>query len=51
MIPDLTPAAEELMPYVDYVYGSLADLAVELQQGLPSTVRSLSVLLPPVLPV
>ena len=35
MIPDLTPAAEELMPYVDYVYGSLADLAVELQQGLP----------------
>mgnify|MGYP004608973607 FL=1 len=35
MIPDLTPAAEELMPYVNYVYGSLADLAAELQQGLP----------------
>lgn len=35
MIPDLTPPAEELMPYVNYVYGSLADLAVELQQGLP----------------
>ncbi len=35
LIPDLTPVTEELMPYVDYVYGSLADLAVELQQGLP----------------
>lgn len=35
MIPDLTPVTEELMPYVDYVYDSLADLALELQQYLP----------------
>lgn len=35
MIPDLTPFTEDLMPYVDYVYDSLADLAAELQQGLP----------------
>ena len=34
MIPDLTPFTEELMPYVDHTYSSLADLAEELQQGL-----------------
>ena len=36
MIPDLTPFTEELMPYVDHTYGSLADLAEKLQQVLPN---------------
>lgn len=32
MIPDLTPPAEDLMPYVEYTYDSLADLAKELRK-------------------
>ena len=32
MIPDLTPPAEDLMPYVEHTYDSLADLAKELQE-------------------
>lgn len=32
MIPDLTPPAGDLMPYVEYTYDSLADLAKELRK-------------------
>lgn len=32
MIPDLTPPTAELIPYVEYTYDSLADLAKELQE-------------------
>ncbi|MBU5430276.1 HAD family phosphatase [Kineothrix sp. MSJ-39] len=34
MIPDLTPVTEELMPYVEYTYGSLADLAGEMRKSI-----------------